>query len=500
MRFYLVVCVLIIGFHVEGQYQDIEEPHRLGGSVNSIAAEIAPVFSKESKTLYYTRMNDPESIGGMNDQDIWSSEWNGEKIYAQGTDYKSLNNKLNNSIVGFNTDESTVYLMNSYEGKKDMKKGISFANKKGSGWGSPKEIVISGLDIEGDFYGFHVNKAGDAILISYDGPNSLGSEDLYVSTLKNDSWSSPMHLGPTINSSGFEMSPFLSENSDTLYFSTDGRGGEGEADIFYSVRTSSLWTDWSTPINLGSKINSPKFDAYFTISEGFFYWSSNRDSERSDIYYSSFLPPPPLMASATGKDVTVFAGSDGFINLTPKGGVAPYSYLWSNDATVEDPQGLVKGIYSAIVTDAIGQTTTLEVEISEPADLIIPEPVRVEEVVEVVENIPLQEAIIYFDLNSSYHNAKNRKELKLFCSSIANKKEAKIMVVSHCDKRDSDAYNIWLSKKRMERTKAFLVAQGFVSNSIDGTFKGESQLKINCEDCTEENHTLNRRTVIKVLK
>ena len=49
-----------------------------------------------------------------------------EKIYAKGQDYKDLNNKYNNSIVGFNSDESIVYLINSYDGKKDLKKGISY--------------------------------------------------------------------------------------------------------------------------------------------------------------------------------------------------------------------------------------------------------------------------------------------------------------------------------------------------------------------------------------
>jgi outer membrane protein OmpA-like peptidoglycan-associated protein len=489
MRICFLIGALLQGIIVHGQYMDIEEPHRLGGEVNSEADELFPVFSKEDSKLYYTRVNDPESIGGLNDQDIWASTWNGDKNYSKGEDYKDLNNKYNNSIVGFNSDESIVYLINSYDGKKDLKKGISYAKKKGDSWGTPKEITIPGLDIEGDFYGFHVNRNGDVIIISYAGPETLGEEDLYISIKEGEKWSKPMHLGAQVNSSGFEISPFLSENNDTLYFSTNGRGGEGDADIFYSIKTSDSWSEWSSPVNIGSQINSSKFDAYFTISDGFFYWSSNRDSERSDIYYSTFLPPPPLLASATGKDVSVYKGNDGSIDLTPEGGVAPYSFNWSNGAIIEDPTDLIKGTYVVEITDAVGQVAKVSVDINEPAEIVAPE---------VVEVLP--ETIIYFDFNSSYHNASNKDALQAFCSSIENKAAIKMIIESHCDKRASEEYNIWLSKKRMERTREYLVSKGFKKENISGAYKGESELEIKCEDCTEENHTINRRTVIKVVK
>jgi outer membrane protein OmpA-like peptidoglycan-associated protein len=497
MRFYFLISALLIVFTNQAQYMDIEEPHRLGGEVNSQADELFPVFSKETSTLYYTRVNDPESIGGINDQDIWQSEWNGEKNYAKGKDYKDLNNKYNNSIIGFNSDESIVYLINSYDGKKDLKKGISYAKKKGNSWGSPRQISIPDLDIEGDFYGFHVNKTGDVIIISYAGPKSLGEEDLYVSLKENEKWTAPIHLGPKLNSSGFEISPFLSSDNDTLYFSTNGRGGQGDADIFYAVRNSNSWTDWSSPVNIGPQINSSKFDAYFTMSDGFFYWSSNRDSERSDIYYSTFLPPPPLMASAFGIDVSVFNGADGSIDLTPKGGIAPYTYSWSNGSKEEDPTGLIKGTYEVEVKDAIGQVVNVLVDINQPLEIIEPE---IEPVIEPVIMVSESETIIYFDFNSSYHNSENKKEMIAFCKTIENKKGAKIVIESHCDKRASEKYNIWLSEKRMVRTREFLVSQGFKFENISGSYKGESDLEIKCNECTEENHTVNRRTVIKVVK
>ena len=51
----------------------------------------------------------------------------------------------------------------------------------------------------------------------------------------------------------------------------------------------------------------------------------------------------------------------GFIDLTVTNGVEPFSYFWSNGATVEDISGLVEGTYTVTVTDATGAIATLEI-------------------------------------------------------------------------------------------------------------------------------------------
>jgi hypothetical protein len=172
-------------------------------------------------------------------------------------------------------------------------------------------------------------------------------------------------MGSTLNTSGFDISPFLSKTQDTLYFSSNGHGGSGDADIFYSVKQGS-WTSWSKPTNLGAKINSPKFDAYFIHSGNQIYWSSNRESERSDIYMSYILTPPLVSISCKGTDVSFYAGSDGKLDSKISGGVAPYTYSWSNGTKTEDLSGVKKGEYTVTVTDAIGQTATSSCSIGEP--------------------------------------------------------------------------------------------------------------------------------------
>lgn len=56
--------------------------------------------------------------------------------------------------------------------------------------------------------------------------------------------------------------------------------------------------------------------------------------------------------------VSCYGGSNGSINITVYGSVAPYTYLWSNGATTEDVNGLTAGNYSVTVTSANGESTS----------------------------------------------------------------------------------------------------------------------------------------------
>ena len=368
MKYLSIVGLLFtISSSVNAQFWDVTNVRKIPGSINSVNCEESiPVFSKDSSTLYFVRTYHPKAVGGELDQDIWYSKRAEDGSYDGGKLLKDLNNKYFNAVLGLGNGGNTMYVFNSYDGKKDLQKGLAISTKKGTKWGNPAVVDIPGLDIDGDYYGFHVASSEDVVVISYAGPNSIGSEDLYVSTKQNGQWSSPMHMGNVINSVGFEISPFLSTTKDTLFFSSNGHGGFGDADIFYSVRNGNGWDSWSAPMNLGDKINSTKFDAYFSLSESTCYWSSNRDAERSDLYMAEKAILVPLKLICSGINVTKYNGSDGELNAMASGGKAPYTYQWSIGSQDQFVTNVKAGTYTVQVTDATGQSASCEVVITQP--------------------------------------------------------------------------------------------------------------------------------------
>jgi gliding motility-associated-like protein len=77
-------------------------------------------------------------------------------------------------------------------------------------------------------------------------------------------------------------------------------------------------------------------------------------------------PQAPLALSTTQVNVLCNGNNTGSINLTVTGGTGPYTYAWSNNATVQDPLTLVAGTYSVTVTDANGCTATTSATITQP--------------------------------------------------------------------------------------------------------------------------------------
>ncbi|MBW8051180.1 MAG: T9SS type A sorting domain-containing protein [Cytophagales bacterium] len=63
--------------------------------------------------------------------------------------------------------------------------------------------------------------------------------------------------------------------------------------------------------------------------------------------------------------------SSGAIYTTVSGGVPPYSYSWSNGDTTEDVSGLIAGSYTFTVTDTAGCISLQNINLTEPAPLVL---------------------------------------------------------------------------------------------------------------------------------
>ena len=88
---------------------------------------------------------------------------------------------------------------------------------------------------------------------------------------------------------------------------------------------------------------------------------------------SAELAEPPLLTVKLDEvnNIMCHGGTDGAINISVAGGVAPYTYRWNNGAKTEDLKGLYAGEYSVKIKDANGCMETITATISRPPNLIL---------------------------------------------------------------------------------------------------------------------------------
>ncbi|MES2388580.1 MAG: OmpA family protein [Bacteroidota bacterium] len=113
--------------------------------------------------------------------------------------------------------------------------------------------------------------------------NPAYNEDLFYS-IKSDTggYSIPKSLGSVINTPGIEFSPWMDPDGITLYFASTGHKGLGGADIFRTQRLDTTYNNWSTPVNLGPAVNTKGFDGYFRIAPNRQYAVFATDSATSN--------------------------------------------------------------------------------------------------------------------------------------------------------------------------------------------------------------------------
>lgn len=267
------------------QLLEFHSSKKLSATVNSIGEEGLPMLSPDGKQLFFTRaLYDGNSGGKFSGLDAWHSELSANGWKTSNNAFASnMNNEGHNAIIGLSRDGNTRYFLNA--SPKEKMNGIYVSTRINKYWTRPEFVPIPGIDNQ-DFLGVFVSADFDVILFSMKGPDSRGEEDLYFSVKTTaGQWSVPKNMGTTINTTGFEISPFLSPDKKRLFFASNGHGGEGDADIFYSERLYNSWETWSLPVNLGKVVNSKKFDAYFSIyGDSIAYFASNRDGKFSDLY------------------------------------------------------------------------------------------------------------------------------------------------------------------------------------------------------------------------
>lgn len=135
-----------------------------------------------------------------------------------------------------------------------------------------------------------------SLYFSSNRPGGFGGMDLYVSRyLGNQRWSEPQNLGPSINTAGDEMFPFLHFDNATFYFTSNGWSTIGGSDIFVSRVLGDRFT---TPVNMGYPVNTIDNESGLVVNTSgkLAYFSSDRYGGFGQMDIYQFKLPDEVQA------------------------------------------------------------------------------------------------------------------------------------------------------------------------------------------------------------
>lgn len=236
---------------------------KLNREVNTFYHDAAPVISQDGKRLYFFIHNHPENNYGKEGSDeIWMSTLN-EK--GEWTAAKHLGTPFNihrSNQVFTCLPDGSLFIKG---GRVKDTKGFSIVSPAGV----LTEIEVPGFREmnKGRFYGASMSSDGKHIIMFFsEMPNSQRSS-LYVSNNEGGKWTTPKRLNISVRDD--DVGPFIGPDDKTLYFSSDRNapGKKGKADIYRFTRLDDTWQNWSTPVNMGSPINTAADELYFCIDK-----------------------------------------------------------------------------------------------------------------------------------------------------------------------------------------------------------------------------------------
>lgn len=352
-------------------WTDAAKPENLGTNVNTSDAEIGPIISQDGKKLYFTRN---EYRDGGRTYDIWVSVADENGVFQKAVNIgKPINNEDNNFAVSLSTDENSLYVGNTYNPDgSPAESGLSLGRFDGSNWTVPQRVITTPPTNDPNQFSYCVAPSGNVILISADFQNKgQGKEDMYVVFKdENGKWSALRNLGRTLNTPNRDVTPYLAADMKTLYFASDGHGGYGELDIFVTRRLDDSWTKWSIPLNLGNKINTEDWDAYFTVpasGEYAYLVSTTNSVGEEDIFKiklpNELKPDPVILISGRVLDKDSRTPIHAKIRYKVNGEEKEAGIAYSNPLTGEYKITLPAGaeyIFTATADDYVADTHSID--------------------------------------------------------------------------------------------------------------------------------------------
>ncbi len=499
------------------------DPRSLGNKINSEYDEYWPSISADGETLVFTRlipredldeferrlkqMNKSrrkfmESFMSKHQEDFFIARRK-DSLWSKARNLGDpINTKYNEGAQSLSADGKTMYF--SACNKKGGQGGcdIYYAKYRETGWSDPVNL---GAPVNTKQWESQpsISPDGQTLYFTSNRNGGKGKKDLWRSQKQPDgSWSEPVNLGDSINTSDDEVAPFIHMDNETLYFASDGWPGMGNLDLFKTKKKGE--NSWEEPKNLGYPINTHKNEFGLIVN-----------SQGSDALYSS------NRKEGQGKDIFRF-------QLYPKIRPVPSSYMKGRvyDANTEEP---LRAKFELISLDSgkvvmesysdrqsgeflvcIPSNNNYVLNVSKKGYLFYSDNFTLKGVHEVDEpfrkDVPLNpvkegERIvlrnIFYETDSFRLEPESRVELNKLHQFLVDNSRLKIEISGHTDNVGSLQYNMELSRKRARSVYNYLIDKGIDPERLSYEGYGESDPIATNE--TEEGRAKNRRTEIKIL-
>lgn len=487
----------------------------LGFNVNSEFAELRPTVSADGNLLFFIVENHPYNTSYRsvsNSQDIWFAERDSNGTWGEAMHLSyPLNTYHYNAVYWISPDKNKILIRNAFIDGDYVGNGmsLSYRTKKG-GWSKPNALKIRNYQKydRGRQNGATMAQDGQTLLLYMTEQAGGYNNDIYVSFLQpDDTWSEPKSLGKTINLPKYnEMTPYLAADGETLYFSSDRPGGIGDNDIWMSTRLDDSWQKWSEPKNLGEPINTPDWDAFFTLDAGgeYAYMTTSLETYgESDIVRIKLLEkekPNPVVI-VTGNVYNAKTKQPISANLVyqtlPMGTEAGNGVSHPDDGSFKivlpyDKNYLIR----ATADHFFAQSENLKLDSMVKAGMM--------EIHKDLYLMPIEIGTVvrlnnvFFDFDKWNLRPESFVELDRVVKLLSENPAIEIELSAHTDSRGSDEYNFTLSDNRARSVMEYILSKGIDPKRLSSKGYGESKPVV--ANDTDLNRQLNRRVEFIILK
>lgn len=239
----------------------------LGKEINSEYADYNPFIPAKESFLVYSSNRKPAGINkqqnGNYPSDIYFSEVQKGKFTQAKVAGNGVNTGENEECVGLSNDGKSCLI---YVDRSNVKGDVGLSEINNDSFSGVKffNASVNSANLESSA---NINTDNTILVFASNRPGGFGGTDIYISKLLPDgTWSEAKNMGPAINTPYNEDFPQLSEDGNTLFFSSQGHESMGGYDIFKST-LDAYEGKWTTPQNLGYPLNTSDDEVQFAINE-----------------------------------------------------------------------------------------------------------------------------------------------------------------------------------------------------------------------------------------